>query len=109
MRSRMRLGWFQQRGVEDDALRVGDLADRFNHAVILCLTAPRVNRAGRLGRWRPDSTAECLLNVFFCLTRALAPALEAPQIAGSKHAVCRLRFKVDSLVTDQYRTVLFFS
>src|SRR5260370_27434012 len=47
--ARLEMRQFHQRGVEDDALRIADLGDRFNHAVILCLTAWPVKRAANGG------------------------------------------------------------
>src|SRR5712691_8219305 len=40
---------FHQRGVENDALRIADFGDRFNHAVILCLTVWHAKRAANSG------------------------------------------------------------
>src|SRR5438132_13945029 len=40
----------QQGRIEDDTLRVTHFGDRLYQAVILCFTALRVKRAGRLGQ-----------------------------------------------------------
>jgi hypothetical protein len=49
---RMRHGQFHQRGAENDALLVADLAVCFNHAVIRCLTAQYIKRVRRRARSR---------------------------------------------------------
>ncbi len=42
--SRLEVRHFHQRGVENEALRVADVADRFDRAVIRCLTERYVKR-----------------------------------------------------------------